>query len=134
MLMYIDEIRVYAPANAKCKELAEWADERYSYCLTDERTLQRIYEEIRERMAALDEKYPRMRRTTLDINKVNGSMMKIYANIESKTDKNVVFIMTVRRAEVRYLWSDGRNMPVYYGRQEEEEYRRACERRKGGRQ
>lgn len=132
MLMYIDKIRVYAPANNKCRELGLWADERYSLCLTDGRALERIFDEIRERMSALDGKYPRTGGTFLHVRNVDGGMMAT-AKMDGKNGGVTVFYMVVWRVEARYLWSDGRNMPVYYGRKEEEEYRRACERRKGGR-
>ncbi len=132
MLMYIDKITVYAPANNKCRELGLWADERYSNCLTDGRTLDRILYEIRRKMAALDEQYPRTRRMNLNIYASIGSATKIYANIDGTTDQKAVFIMTVHRVETRYLWSDTLNTPMYYGRQEEEEFRRACERKKEG--
>lgn len=131
MLMYIDKVMVYAPANNKCRELGLWADERYSRCLTDERTLERILDEIRERMTALDEQYPRTRRILLETYEANG-YTKIYANIDGTTDRKAVFIMTVCGVEARYLWSDALNTPMYYGRKEEEEYRRAAERKKGG--
>lgn len=133
MLMYIDKIRVYAPANDKCKELGKWIDERYSRCLTDERTIQRIYDEIRERMAALDEQYPRTRRTYLDVQEVKDSTT-VFGRMEAKDFPATIFVMNLHRVDSKYMWSEGRNMPVYYGRQEEEEYRRACERRKGDRQ
>lgn len=107
-MYYIDKVNTWSPANRKCLEVQSFAQEYRQTLIPDADAAEELVKEIRQKVAELNETYPRTKR--LEVSK-EGNFVACY-NDDRKVDDQYVFTFHIEKVRQTYktleMMADGK--------------------------